>query len=611
MSKRPYFPLFLFLVTFCFGFVAHGSTSLLYGNGDNSSSQDFLPVEQAFIFSGRIEQNKAYVNIEVAPEHYLYKHRFDFKPVARSTSLGEPVYPQGEEIFDPYYQKSLETFPTSFSIEIPITHSGSLPEIVIGFQGCAKAGLCYPPHKVSIPLITTAQASSDQSDQIVPKQQTAPDQVSGDAFYKNQLEQQILTALLLFFIAGIGLSFTPCVLPMFPILSSLILGNQQLSRRRVLSLSFSYIISMSLTFAIAGTLMGLFGASLNLQAKLQSPWFLVPMAGLFVILALSMFGFYELQLPSTIRDKLNNNSTGSGKISGAIAMGVISALVVSPCVSAPLAGALIYISTTGDAIYGGLTLFALGLGMGIPLLLLAVGGRQLLPKAGNWMNNIKAFFGVLLLGVSIWMMERIAPPSVSLFLWGSLAIGYAVFLGALNFAPKTGLKQASQAFGLVLLIYGTCLIVGSAMGNYNPLKPLASKSLIRATENTSAQQLLPFTKVTTLAELNKLLDQASNNNQSAMIDVYADWCISCKIMERNVFPDPLIAPELKKLALIKLDITENTREHGEFLNNYQLFGPPALLFFDEHGKEMQNIRTQGDVSVSQLKTRLDRFQGSR
>lgn len=611
MLKRCYLFLPLFFIACCFSLFTQANTSLLYGSGDSQINQDFLPVEQAFIFTGLIEHNNAHINVEVAPKHYLYKHSFSFNPVTESTSLGEPAFPQGEKVFDPFYQKHLETFPENFSITIPVSHSNVMPEIEIEFQGCAEAGLCYPPHKVRVPLITTnITTTENRYDEVLPAKQITPVLEPGDTFYKTQLEQQILAALLLFFIAGIGLSFTPCVLPMFPILSSLILGHQQLSRRRVLSLSLSYIISMSLTFAIAGTLMGLFGASLNLQAKLQSPWFIVPMAGLFMVLALSMFGLYELQLPSSIRDRLNTNNSEGGTISGAMVMGIISALVVSPCVSAPLAGALIYISTTGDAIYGGLILFTLGLGMGLPLLLLALGGRQLLPKAGNWMNSIKTFFGVLLLGVSVWMLERVIPAPASLFLWGTLAIGCAIFLGALDFTPKTGLKQTSQIIGLTLLVYGGCLIVGSAMGNYDPLKPLASNSPIKANQNISPASQLPFTKVTSLAELNNLLDEAAYNNQPAMVDVYADWCISCKTMERNVFPDPLVASDLQQLSLIKLDITKNTSEHKDFLNKYQLFGPPALLFFDPLGNEVEHIRTQGDISAGQLKTRLNRFRDS-
>lgn len=604
MSNRIFFHFFLFIGIVSSSFFAEADTSLLYRDNNNDSNQSFLPVEQAFIFSGRIEQNRALIDIEVAPDHYLYKHRFIFSPVTANTSLGTPVYPRGEELFDPYYQKNLETFTENLTIEIPITYSGRLPEIEIGFQGCAEAGLCYPPHKISIPLLTVPEASPGKT---VYEQSQNQNIESGDSFYKTQMEQQLLATLFLFFLAGIGLSFTPCVLPMFPILSSLILGNGQLSKGKILSLSLAYIISMSLTFAIAGTLMGLFGASLNLQAKLQSAWFIAPMAMLFTVLALSMFGLYELQLPSFIRDRLSTNNS-NGKISGAIAMGIASALVVSPCVSAPLAGALIYISTTGNAVYGGLTLFTLGLGMGIPLLLIAVGGRQLLPKTGNWMNNVKAFFGVLLLGVSIWMLERIIPEPLSLLLWGTLAIGCAIFLGALNFAQKNHLQQTFQVAGIVLLIYGVCLIVGSTMGNNNPLKPLQAFSG-ESTSGTS-QQPLPFTKVNTLAELDRLLANAAQRNQPAMIDLYADWCISCKIMGRNVFPDPLVAPDLEKLALIKLDITENTREHQEFLNRYQLFGPPALIFFDPHGKEVRELRTQGDVSASQLKNRLDRFPGN-
>lgn len=608
MLNRFIISLFIFFGLLCSNTTLQASTSLLYGNGSlNSGAPEFLPVEQAFIFSGRVDQETAFIDVEIAPEHYLYKHRFSFSPVDANTRLGISEYPPGEELFDPYYQKNLETFSENFTIQIPAWFSGQLPEINISFQGCAKAGLCYPPHNISIPLVIQPESNNGNIDASTPVTSLKESSESDDVFYKKQLEEQIFAALLLFFLAGIGLSFTPCVLPMFPILSSLILGNKQASRGKIFSLSFAYIISMSLTFAIAGTLMGLFGASLNLQAQLQSPWFIYPMAGLFVALSLSMFGLYELQLPASVRDKFSSNSSQGGRVSGAVVMGVISALVVSPCVSAPLAGALIYISTTGDAVYGGLTLFALGVGMGVPLLLFALGGRQLLPKAGEWMNSVRAVFGVLLLGVSIWMLERVTPPSVPLFLWGALFIGCAVYLGALNFEIKNKFKQTLQTVGLVFLVFGICLIVGSAMGNHNPLNPLARPLATNTSSPFITPDTVAFDKVSTLPELNQLLQQASRQNQPVMVDLYADWCVSCKIMERNVFPDPLVSSDLAKLELITLDITKNTKEHQQFMNEYQLFGPPALLFFNPEGEEVKSVRTQGQVSVNQLKKRLEQF----
>ena len=388
---------------------------------------------------------------------------------------------------------------------------------------------------------------------------------------------------------------------MIPILSSILVGNASASKSKIISLTLAYVFSMSLTFAAAGTLMGLFGASLNLQAKLQSPCLIGPFAALFVLLALSMFGLYELQLPEKLRNRLGSTSQSQGNISGALLMGVLSALVVSPCVSAPLAGALIYIGTTGDALLGGLSLFALGLGMGLPLLLIGIGGRQLLPKAGQWMDSVKIFFGFLLLSVAVWMLERIIPGPITLLLWGSLLIGAGVKLGALNLKPKQGWSVVFQSTGIIVLVYGVCLIVGAAMGNTNPLKPLAIPS---STGKLTSPDNLAFTKTDSVTELNKLLNDARQNQQPVMVDVYADWCLSCKVMERNVFPDSSVTPLLKELQLIKLDITLNTHQHQQWLNNYQLFGPPALLFFNASGAEQSGIRSLGEINAQQLASRL-------
>ncbi|OED44881.1 hypothetical protein ACH42_06495 [Endozoicomonas sp. (ex Bugula neritina AB1)] len=603
--------LVIFIALLCSTITAQASISQLFGSDNASSgSSDFLPVEEAFIFNGRVEGDQAFIDIAVTEGHYLYKHQFSFTPGIGIESLGKPDYPRGEDIYDPYYQKDLETYPADLIVQIPINYSGLVPEITIKFQGCAEAGLCYPPKKITIPLTVKAGTSSNSLEGSV-----TPDAYPSRAdepFYKNPLEHGLLLSLVLFILAGIGLSFTPCVLPMFPILSSLILGENVRNKGQILSLTMAYILSMSLTFAMAGTLTGLFGASLNLQAQLQSPWLLYPMAALFVVLALSMFGLYELQLPESFRSKFSGPNSQGGSISGAITMGVFSALVVSPCVSAPLAGVLVYISTTGNAMYGGLSLFALGLGMGIPLLVVAFGGRKLLPNAGNWMNSVRALFGVMLLGVSIWMLERVIPPALTLLLWGILLAGSAIFLGALRINPETSTDKIKQAAGIIVLVYGVCLIVGASMGNSNPLQPLERQNtqLNGIDNSTYAEKKIDLIKVNTVTEMNQLLTQSIRENRSAMVDFYADWCITCKVMERTVFPDPLVADSLKKMMLIKLDITENTLEHQQLMNQYNLFGPPALLFFNPQGQEVESIRTQGDISADQLKLKLDRLLSS-
>ena len=555
---------------------------------DSKINQDFLPVTEAFQFSGSVEQGNAVIDVQVAPGHYLYKDRFSFSPAKDITLLGSATYPPGELIYDPYFQKDMETFADNVTVKLPVEYSSSLPELEISFQGCASAGLCYPPHKLVIPLSADAPASAKQP--------------TDDNIFLQQLEHSSLpAALLVFILAGIGLSLTPCVLPMFPILFSLILGSKAQSKGRTIVLTLTYILTMSATFAAAGTAMGLFGATLNLQAKLQSPWLLVPMAILFALLALSMFGLYELQLPSAVRDRLNNKLQQSGGLSGAAAMGLLSALVVSPCVSAPLAGALIYISSTGNALFGGVTLFALGLGMGIPLFVLAVGGRQWLPQSGAWMNSVRSVFGVLLLGVAIWLLERVIPASATLFLWGTLLLSCGVFLGAFNNSPARFGQKLQQTLGLLCLIYGSCLIVGAAMGHHDPLRPLSrERSQVMTGKNPDSA----IRKVTALSELQSQLDQAARRNQPAMVDVYADWCISCKIMEQTVFSDPLVAEQLATVAMIKLDITDNTREHQQFLDQHQLFGPPALLFYDDQGEELPTLRSQGEITASKLHEKL-------
>ena len=606
--------MFLFLSLFLFSQLlrAEGLQGLI--SSSPSGQQTFISVEEAFQLSGEIRDSQALVHFAVTPGHYLYKKRFSFTARHSETTLGEPVYPSGKEKFDENFGELLEVFDQNITIQLPISSSQDIPEIDVRFQGCAEAGLCYPPHTKTLALAASDDSFVPVSTIRSPGSTSAAASDSYSNSYLNSYESTIseksfVASLLLFLLAGIGLTFTPCVLPMVPILSSILVGNSTASRPKIISLTLAYILSMSLTFTIAGTLMGLFGASLNLQAKLQSPWLIGPFAALFVLLALSMFGLYELQLPEKLRNKLGNSGQSQGKLSGAMIMGVLSALVVSPCVSAPLAGALIYIGTTGDALLGGLSLFALGLGMGLPLLLIGIGGRHLLPKAGQWMDSVKTFFGFLLLAVAIWMLERVIPGPITLLLWGSLLIGAGTRLGAINFQTKKGRAIASQALGIILLVYGGSLIVGAAKGNTDPLQPLAAPVLTDPASTISpgtrsANNRLVFTKTHSVTELDNLLQQAALKKQPIMVDVYADWCLSCKVIERTVFPHPDVRPLLEQLQLFKLDITDNTRQHQAWLNDYQLFGPPALLFFDSSGQEISQIRTLGEIQAPTLASKL-------
>ncbi len=427
-------------------------------------------------------------------------------------------------------------------------------------------------------------------------------------------EEQVLAGILaseslwyalgLFFLAGIGLAFTPCVLPMVPILSSIIVGEgDEISKRKAFTLSLAYVLGMAATYALVGMLVGLFGAELNLQAALQSPGVLIFFALVFVLLSFSMFGFYELQLPQGLQNKLNamGQKQQGGKHASVMVMGSLSSLVVSPCVSAPLAGALIYISTTNDAVLGGTALLALGLGMGVPLLIVGGSGGHWLPRAGAWMNGVKAVFGVLLLGVAVWLLERVVPPAVTLALWAALLMGSGVYLGVLDFSPRQGLAQFGKAAGAMGFLWGVLLLIGAASGANDPLKPLAQISAGGPGGAASVHAEPQWQPVKSLADVEA---QIVSSNKPVILDLYADWCISCKVMERNVFPDAAVASRLSQFTLLRADVTDNDAIDRELLNHYGLFGPPSLVFFAGEGGELTDVRIQGEVNAKTLASHL-------
>lgn len=450
-------------------------------------------------------------------------------------------------------------------------------------------GLCYPPETENLTIGGIGAAST-----------AAPNAPEA----KGELSWR---AIGLFFLAGLGLTFTPCVLPMLPILSGVVLRGQTGGMRSFL-LSLAYVLPMAGGFALLGALMGVFGAELNLQARLQSPWILVPFALFFVAFALAMFGLFELRLPQALSarlDRVAGNARG-GSFTGAALLGAISSLLVSPCVSAPLAGALLYISASGDALGGGLKLFALGLGMGAPLVLFATGGGALLPRSGPWMVSVRNTFGVLLLAVAVWMLERVLPGPLALALWGLLAAGSALFLGTLEFTQKTARQKLAQLLGLVLLVYALAAWVGALQGNSDPLRPLPQSSAVRADSATGDGWLT----LATTAELDAQLAAARAAGQPLMLDWYADWCVSCKVFEREVFAHPQVAPRLAGYRLIRFDITDSNAEQRALLDRYQLFGPPAILFFDRAGNELKDVRVVGELDAREFGERLDRAERS-
>ncbi|TVP49353.1 MAG: protein-disulfide reductase DsbD [Halomonas sp.] len=580
----------------------------------SSSNQDaFLPVMEAFQPSAWHDGETLFIGLDIADEYYLYRHQLAVESQTEGVALGEPHIPPGTFTNDEF-MGDVYIFRDQLVFEVPLESAYAGPlNVELTFQGCADAGLCYPPERTSLEASETeppsqfAQWEADNTatnevvDATAPSTFSAP-QSEDSRFSALISDASLPLALGLFFIAGLGLTFTPCVLPMIPILSSIVVG-QNPTRPRAFVLSASYVMGMSLTYALVGMLMGLFGAGLNLQAHLQSAPVLITFAALFTLFALTMFGAFNLNFSPRFASRVNAwqaraQRSGPG---GLALAGALSVLVVSPCVTAPLAGALVFISSTGDAVMGGAVLFALGLGMGIPLLLVGTFGTTLLPRTGAWMNGVKIAFGLLLLGVAIWMIERLVAAPVALLLWAGLAIGSALALGALSFNQPQGWPRARQTLGLMLLAWGVLLVIGAAQGGGNPLRPLAM-----ATINPTGQQAeaLDFTEVDSLAALEAAIAQAENAGQPVFVHFTADWCISCKLMERDVYPDPLVSAALSDYTLIAADVTHTGPQSRELLDQFNLFGPPSLLFFNQR-QEIRDARIQGEVTASQLHEHLE------
>lgn len=571
---------------------------------------EFLPVDEAFALSTETADDGALLAYWDMPDgYYLYRHRFDFRlKDPEAAVLGPAELPPGKDKVDEYFG-AVEVYYHRVQARVPIRDAQGPVEVGIAYQGCAEAGLCYPPERRWV-VVDAAFASP-----AAPTAELAP--TSGVPATEEQrlaaalAERGLLLAMALFFIGGIGLAFTPCVLPMVPILSSIIVGDTQTPTRwRAFSLSLAYVLGMAFTYAAVGTLMGLFGASLNLQAALQSPPVLIVFAGLFALLSLAMFGFYELRLPQRWQNALDGlgGRVGGGKHLGVLIMGALSALVVSPCVSAPLAGALIYISASQDAVLGAAALLALGLGMGVPLLIIGSSGGHLLPRAGAWMNAVKAVFGVGLLAVAIWLLERVVPGPVSLALWAALLIGSGAYLGGLDAAAKAGWGNLRKAAGFAAAIYGALLLIGAASGANDPLRPLQHFTAVPSAEDGGELQWRP---VGSLEDVRAGIDAGAGAGRLTLLDLYADWCISCKIMERSVFPAPAVASRLAEFHLLRADVTANDAQDKELLNAFGLFGPPSLVFFDRNGRELKMLRVQGEIGAKALAEHLETVLQSR
>ncbi len=570
--------------------------------GMTSSGKTFLPPEKAFILSVDASNGRTLVaHWQIADGYYLYRRNFAFAlpEGTASSSLSEAVFSrQGKIKDDPSFGR-LEVFYHAVDVTIPVQRSpgGRLPlRLQIGYQGCADDGFCYPPVKKWVDVVLPSAAAANSTLTNTPE--NLPEQAQ---IVRSLQENSLLANMGMLFLAGILLAFTPCVLPMLPILSAIIVGQEKpVTSRRALALTSCYVLAMSLAYTGAGVIAGLFGA--NLQAAFQNPWILVSFSLFFVVLALSMFGFYELQMPSALQTRLNaiSQRQASGSYFGAAVMGLLSALIVGPCVAAPLAGILIYIGLQGDAWVGGLSLFAMSLGMGLPLLVFGASAGKWMPRAGQWMHIIRPVFGVMLLGLSIWLLQRIIPDAVTLFLWAFLVIAVAVYMGGFDRLPEgiSGWRKLWKAIAVVLLSWGIMLLIGVASGSRDILQPLAALSGSASKEDTTAA--LSFQRIKGLEGLASVVRAASERGAAVMVDFYADWCIDCKRMEANAFSDPRVHAALAGVQLVQADVTDNDARDQALLKQYQLFGPPAILFFDRQGNELSQQRLVGYFTAEEF-----------
>jgi thiol:disulfide interchange protein DsbD len=566
----------------------------------NLTGQDeLLPPEQAFEFSAFVKTaNTLYVNWEIAPNYYLYREKIKLELLnANGTQLGTYSVPNGIPKHDEAFG-SVEIFYDALNFDVPLQRASNAAQTVIlraSYQGCAERGVCYPPMNKEIEL-TLPVTQQVQALPNTPVQTEASKPLSEqDAIVRSLRQDSVLMTLLSFLGFGLLLSLTPCIFPMIPILSGIIIGHDHsVSTRRAFLLSLSYVLASALTYTLFGVLAALFGE--NLQSDLQQPWVISLFSLIFVVLSLSMFGFYELELPNTLKDRLNKSSFRyqNGSLWGAAIMGALSTLIVGPCVAAPLAGALIYIGQTGNTMLGGSALFMMGLGMGFPLLLLGASAGRLLPRAGSWMVATKAVFGVIMLAVAVWMLSRILPATLTLLLWAMLLIVPSIYLRALDALPTepSGWQKLQKGIGVLMLAYGIVLLIGVGMGNGNPLQPLQGLHATSNTANATTEEL-HFERVNSLAALSARLTQAAEQHKVVMLDFYADWCISCKEMATYTFTDARVQHALSKVVLLQADVTANNDDDKALLAKFQLIGPPAILFFDDHQQEKTQQRVIG------------------
>jgi thiol:disulfide interchange protein DsbD len=577
-------------------------------------ADEYLAPEQALAFSAKLVDGQTVrLHWDIAPGYHLYRDRISVQADAPGVKWVPLALPPGKDEFDANFSKTVTVYRQALDVDVHLTQGSATVPVTVGWQGCADAGLCYPPASMQLQLALTglgaarssivqategdAQATVQKTAANLPQTVTeesvtnrgvppaSASAATTDSIASTLASGSVLRTIGVFWLAGLLLAFTPCVLPMVPILSSLIAGQTgPVSRGKGMGLALAYSLGMALVYAGFGVAAGLAGE--GLAAALQNPWVLGAFALLLSTLALSMFGFYELQMPSAIQSRASawSNSFQGGSFVGVFIMGGVSALVVGPCVAAPLAGALVYISQTHDVMLGGAALFAMAWGMSVPLMLVGVSAGSLLPRTGAWMERVKQVFGMMLLGVAIWMVSPVLPPAVHILLWAAWLLTAAALLGVFGAATPQHAHPPlpARAAGFGLLAMAGLLLVGAASGGQSVLQPLAHLKVAsgNSTGSVPATSGLKFERVTSVQALDAALAQARQSGQKVMLDFYADWCVSCKEFESFTFSNPEVQKRLGTVRLLQADVTANTAEDKALLKRFSLFGPPGIVFFD-------------------------------
>ncbi|HDY7488772.1 TPA: protein-disulfide reductase DsbD [Vibrio vulnificus] len=592
------------LTFFVIGWLMISSPAMaLFGNNQTSTfgsgSNDFVPVDQAFPFNFFQQDHRLTLDWQVKEGYYLYQQRLSFS--AENVTLGDIQMEDGQPYQDEFFgDVNIYTHPLFVNIPMQDWQPGA--KVIVQYQGCAKAGFCYPPETRVIDIAsftngdmapattltqTPRQLETSTTNTSTPQPLTEQDQLASG------LADNWWTPLL-FLALGVGLAFTPCVLPMYPILTSIVLGSGKLSQRRALGLSLVYVQGMALTYTLLGLVVA--SAGLQFQAAMQHPYVLIGLSILFVTLALSMFGVYTLQLPSGVQTWLNNlsNKQQGGSSAGVFAMGAISGLVCSPCTTAPLSGALLYVAQSGDLLTGGVALYALAMGMGIPLILVAVFGNKLLPKAGGWMDRVKTLFGFVLLAAPIFLLERILPEMWSTALWSALGIAaFGWLYHVKNSLEFGGWKQS--AVGII-----------AVLGLFASAQPALNYWFADSTQQAQTSEV-SFIKIRNVEELQQQLALAKQAKRPVMLDFYADWCVACKEFEKYTFHDPAVAAQLKQFVLLQADVTRNQAQDIELLQAQQVLGLPTIDFWDAQGNPVSNARLTGFMQAAPFLEHIQRI----